>query len=159
MGMGTDGEHRKSLGQRVASTIGVSTDRLRVVTYAGAILLRLSLLGFGAIMDATQRVRFSDVDYAVYSDASALVLQGRSPFERATYRYTPLLAFLLTPNVLGFPSFGKVREREVCRGSAVLTNANSPAINVASGRKDCLCRRGHCRNLAPFAHLRASRSV
>lgn len=75
---------------------------------AGSALLRALLILWGVVQDALLRVPYTDVDYKVFTDAARLVAQGRSPFERSTYRYSPLLAYAVLPNVWGTPIWGKV---------------------------------------------------
>ncbi|KAL7752020.1 GPI mannosyltransferase 1 [Sorochytrium milnesiophthora] len=67
----------------------------RAVVVLGA-LLRIGLLVFGSWQDATSDVPFTDIDHAVFTDAASLVAK-HSPYDRATYRYTPLLAWLVLP--------------------------------------------------------------
>jgi phosphatidylinositol glycan class M len=73
-----------------------------------AIALRAGLLLFGSWQDTHLAVKYTDIDYEVYTDAAQFMVQGGSPYQRSTYRYSPLLAALLTPNILLHKSFGKV---------------------------------------------------
>lgn len=70
-------------------------------------LLRMGLLLFGDIQDYYAKVKYTDLDYAVYTDAAKYVMEGKSPYDRHTYRYTPLLAYLMIPTQKYFLSFGK----------------------------------------------------
>ena len=75
--------------------------------YLCALALRIGLLVLGEYQDRLSEVKYTDVDYWVYTDASTAVMRGQSPYTRLTYRYTPLLAYLLIPNSVFLP-FGKV---------------------------------------------------
>lgn len=90
-------------------------------------LFRLILILYGIYHDLTHALKYTDVDYYVFSDAAEYILHPRllaagplsgyiarkwkifigSPYDRATYRYTPLLALILLPNVNFHPLFGK----------------------------------------------------
>nr|DAD27499.1 TPA_asm: hypothetical protein HUJ06_028967 [Nelumbo nucifera] len=70
-------------------------------------VLRVVLIIYGEWQDTHMEVRYTDVDYLVFSDAASLMASGKSPYERSTYRYSPLLAFLLIPNSFLHHSWGK----------------------------------------------------
>lgn len=71
-------------------------------------LIRLLLIAYGNFHDKYFNVSYTDVDYKVFTDASRLLLNGESPYERHTYRYSPLLAILLAPNILIHRDIGKL---------------------------------------------------
>ncbi|CCM04724.1 uncharacterized protein FIBRA_06912 [Fibroporia radiculosa] len=88
-----------------------------------ATFLRIALIVYSEWHDAHSVVKYTDIDYRVFSDAAHFVLHPVSdnnaqgpigawltvgtPYTRATYRYTPLLALLLAPNEWLHASFGK----------------------------------------------------
>ncbi|KAI9732984.1 MAG: GPI mannosyltransferase 1 [Cirrosporium novae-zelandiae] len=76
-----------------------------------SILLRLIFLIYGLLQDAFSPLKYTDIDYLVFTSAAGYVSVGRSPYDRATYRYTPLLAWWLLPTTWGgmfWFSYGKI---------------------------------------------------
>ncbi|KAJ3161912.1 GPI mannosyltransferase 1 [Geranomyces variabilis] len=73
-----------------------------------SVLLHVGFLIYGALQDRHPVVKFTDIDYLVFSDGARFVSEHLSPYLRATYRYTPVLAWLVVPNVLVHPLWGKL---------------------------------------------------
>ncbi|WBW73002.1 pig-M, glycosylphosphatidylinositol-mannosyltransferase I complex subunit pig-M [Schizosaccharomyces osmophilus] len=70
-------------------------------------IIRVILINYGNWHDSKSTLKYTDVDYFVFTDAARYVSLGESPYMRDTYRYTPLLAIILLPTQYGFPSWGK----------------------------------------------------
>lgn len=72
------------------------------------LVVRLILIVYGDIHDRTYDVPYTDVDYKVFTDAARHVVAGSSPYDRHTYRYSPIVAYLMVPNILVSRNFGKI---------------------------------------------------
>uniref|UniRef100_A0AAV1TJ29 GPI mannosyltransferase 1 n=1 Tax=Peronospora matthiolae TaxID=2874970 RepID=A0AAV1TJ29_9STRA len=86
----------------------MAMSRRTLALFSSAFAVRFALLLYGHFQDLYMGVKYTDVDYDVYTDAAREITDGHSPFERTTYRYTPVLAFLLLPNIYVHQVFGKV---------------------------------------------------
>ena len=102
----------------------------KVFTYA--IIFRMILLFYGLFQDSYSALPYTDTDYFVFTDAARYVSNGHSPYLRETYRYTPLLAWLLLPTAwpgVAWFSFGKVlfAVADIVTGQLIFLVLRSPS--------------------------------
>ena len=73
-----------------------------------ALCIRIIVTIVGCWLDTQlEGIQYTDIDYHVFSDAARLISEGASPYERSTFRYPPVIAMLLVPNIW-LPCFGKL---------------------------------------------------
>lgn len=64
-----------------------------------ALIIRIVLLIYGIWQDGNSTLKYTDIDYWIFNDASNIIWTNGNPFiGNTTYRYSPLLALLLIPN-------------------------------------------------------------
>lgn len=72
-------------------------------------LLHLALILYGLIQDTYFTVKYTDIDYWVFWEAASNWIHHKDPFLQPVYRYTPLLAWIMSPFAyFGLQSCGKV---------------------------------------------------
>lgn len=103
--------------------------------YILAFVLRIVLVVYANFHDKTFAVPYTDIDYKVFTDAARHMVHGKSPFDRHTYRYTPLLAMLLSPNIFLCHDFGKLLFSTVDIFVAILINQILTRNNCTEGTK------------------------
>ena len=67
--------------------------------YLTSIIIRYGMIFFIEFMYNNFNIVMTDIDYHVFSDGAKHITKWESPYERETYRYTPILAFLMIPNI------------------------------------------------------------
>ena len=76
--------------------------------YGLSIIVRVVLLSLGCYIDNLQEsVKYTDIDYIVFTQAGIHLVNGKSPYDQETYRYSPILALFMIPNG-AIVWFGKV---------------------------------------------------
>lgn len=76
------------------SLVTVSFKRL----FIASAIVRLALLFYGIYQDEHSVLKYTDIDYYVFYDSLiSLVKDNGSPYDRDTFRYTPLLTYVMYP--------------------------------------------------------------
>ena len=86
----------------------VSLCKTTVNPWLAGAALRIALVLYSALHDNYITPPFTDIDYHVALSGAEQLAAGKSPYDAATYRYSPVLAYVMLPSVLLHQSTGKV---------------------------------------------------
>ncbi|KAI1375465.1 glycosyltransferase family 50 protein [Hypoxylon crocopeplum] len=109
--------------------------------FTAATVLRAAMLVYGLWQDANSPLKYTDIDYLVFTDAARFTFSSASasPYTRETYRYTPLLAWLLYPTT--WPgtfwfSFGKAlfAAADLLAGYLIILVLRGPHVRMPTDR-------------------------
>ena len=95
-----------SIHKSLQVLLGVIRDNPRRAVFGLAVVARAAILAIGQVADKLWEVRYTDVDYDVFTDGARELGAGKAPYGRATFRYPPILALAMLPNLVFF-DFGK----------------------------------------------------
>ncbi|KAI0107318.1 glycosyltransferase family 50 protein [Hypoxylon sp. NC0597] len=109
--------------------------------FVAATILRVAMLLYGLWQDANSPLKYTDIDYLVFTDAARFTFASASasPYTRETYRYTPLLAWLLYPTTWQgtfWFSFGKAlfAAADLLAGYLIILVLQGPQIRMPVDR-------------------------
>jgi len=138
---GAKSDPKSKMGELQAGQGALSALRGMQREFALAAAIRLVVIAYAVWHDSHLLVKYTDVDYRVFSDAARFVSLGESPYKRATYRYTPLLAIILVPNEFLHPAFGKVlfAAGDICIGVLLARILHARPGVSASRAKTLVC--------------------
>lgn len=72
-------------------------------------LVRLLAFIYSILHDnLIEHIKYTDIDYKVFTNASRALLDNRSPYNDQEYRYPPLIAAIFLPNILINEQVGKL---------------------------------------------------
>lgn len=80
---------------------------MRKLLIAGFVV-RCVLIVYAMYHDHFFRVKYTDIDYMIIVDGAKEMVHGGTPFDRTTYRYTPLLSLLMIPAAVIANPLGKL---------------------------------------------------
>ena len=106
--------------------------------YITSLLLRFFIILLTEYLYFYKGVLYTDIDYHVFSDGAKHVSKLESPYYRETYRYTPILAALMIPNIKLWYPIGKFFLSTIDVGVGYLIEYLLKVQNSQSGEEKTL---------------------
>lgn len=71
------------------------------------LVIRFIIIIISDLLESFNIFSYSDIDYTVFTDGAYYVSKNQSPFKRETYRYSPIMAYVMLPNIYIHRTIGK----------------------------------------------------